>query len=342
MSLKRWHINHVFLCLVILLIHSCLTPNPSILIVTANSMEENPQIIDLDLRMSQQIEATQQIITVDFQSHPLQLAKSNYMIFARFTVKNTGDELKKVTITLSSGTYQWQEVFQRKENLVDYCYDFTELTELYVPLEGIDNINTLLTVRVFLTLEYYLQLSDISATFTLFNSTLRQVCSLPDSDLLIFPDVFYLTFPNHTRSFQSVRFILTSYYLTNINISERLLALITLITEVSFKVLEPNEVSKSDLFGSGNFTGIRILLDTNLTKIRVQLEAQRVNDGFSFPLALKLQTSEKQLDSPAGHSGNIPSFHIPSWLMMPLWLGFLFGVPIIYLFKQQPEDELYE
>ncbi len=154
--------------------------------------------------------------------------------------------------------------------------------------------------------------------------------------------MFYFTFPNFTYSFQTIHYILTSYYLINVRTSERLLAYIALITEVSFRVLESNEVLKTDLFGSGNLTGVRVLLDTNLTKIHVHLEVQRVNDDLSYPIALKLKSSEKQFTSPAGHGGNIPFFSFPSWLLMPLCLGFLFGIPIIYLFRQQPEDELDE
>ncbi|MFX1518253.1 MAG: hypothetical protein ACFFC6_18305 [Promethearchaeota archaeon] len=342
MNLKIWRIKHIILSLMIILIHSLLIINIPILIVSAIGMEEDYKIIDLNLRISQQIEVTQQIITINYQSHLLRLVKPNYMTFARFRVKNTGDELKEVTIKLSCGKFAWQEAFQRKENLIDYSYDFMELTELYVPLEGINNINTLLSLNISIKLEYYLQLSDTSATFTIFEGALRQVCTLPDSDLLIFPNVFYFTFPNLTYSFQTFHFILTSYYLTNISASERLLAMVTLITEVSFEVIESNEVLKTDLVETGNFTGTKVLLDNNLSKIHIHLEIQRDQDQLSCPFVLKVHSSEKQLNSPSGHrGGDISPIYLPSWLLLPLLFGFFF-VPIIYLFKQQLEDELDE
>jgi hypothetical protein len=89
----------------LILIHSFLITNIPTLIIPARSMEEDYQIIDLDLRIFQQIEVTEQTITINFQSHPFRLVKPSYMTFARFIVKNTGDELKEIAITLSCGTY---------------------------------------------------------------------------------------------------------------------------------------------------------------------------------------------------------------------------------------------
>jgi hypothetical protein len=317
---------------------SFLIHKPPIQRIIANSTENEPQILDLDLEMSQQIEISQRITSFNLNSPALQLVESNYMTFARFTVKNNGDELKKVTITLSSGIYEWEEVFQRKENLDDYCYDFTELTELYIPLEGIENINLPIILQAFFLLEYYPKISNTSARFTLVETSLRQVRSLPDSDLLFFPDVFYLNFPNHSYSFEIFKFTLTSYYLTNINASERLFALIELITELSVKILESSDITKTDQFDSVNFIGFNLIMDTNMTKRRVQLEIQRISGDFSYSIALKLQSIEKQLKATTRYGGNFPSHPIPSWLMMPFWLGFLFGVPIIFLLRHQKED----
>jgi len=336
MVLKSEHFKQYFTWLVVGLLYIFLIHPSSVECVTASSIEAKSHILDHDLRLARVIEVNQQIMTINLQSYPLYLTESSYMTFALFEVENAGDELKKITIILSARGYEWEELFQRKEALVDYCYDFTELTELYVPLEGIDNLPPPLTLQIFLILEYYPQLSDTSARFSLLKTILRQIRSVPESDLLIFPTEFNLNFPNHTYSFETAHFILTSYYLTNITASERLSALIELKTEVSVRVLESSEITQIN--NAGNLTSFQVVMITNLTKRRVSLEVQGMISGHSYPVTLKLHSTEIQQQNHSIFQGSLPAHPIPSWLMMPFWLIFLFGVPIIYLFRQEDES----
>lgn len=337
MLLKRRYFKQICIGLIVGLLYNSLIHPHSIGYVTATNLEVKSYILDHDLRLTQEIEVNQRILTINLQSSPLYLTESIYLTFALFEVQNSGDELKKITIILSAGIYEWEGVFQRKEALIDYCYDFTELTELFIPLEGITNIPPPFTLQIFFTLEYYPQLRDTSAQFSLFKTSLRQITSVSESSLLIFPAEFQLTFPNHSYSFETAHFTLTSYYLTNITTSERLSALIELMTEVPVRVLESSEVTQINM-PAGNLTGFEVVMDTNLTKRRVRLEAQRLTSGHSYPITLKLHSTEIQQKNHLVFQGSFPAHPIPSWLMMPFWLLFLFGVPIIYLFRQEDES----
>ena len=334
MDLKRQYFKQAFFSIIVGLFYLSLICYHSIGQTTTSNLEDRSNILDHDLRLTRTIEVDQRIQTINLQSSPLYLPKPNYLTFALFEVQNYGDELKKITVVLNAGMYQWEEVFQRKETLVDYCYDFAEKTELFIPLKGLATIPPPIMLQIFLTLEYYPQLQDPSAQFSLHKTSLRQVTSVSESHLLIFPAEFQLAVPNRTYSFETAHFTLASYYLTNLTTSERLSALVELKTEVPARVLESSEVNQLTN-PAGNLTGFEVVMNTNLTKQRVCLEIEGMTSGRSYPVSLKLHSTEIQQKYPSILQGSFPTHPIPSWVMMPFWMLVLFGVPIAYLFREK-------
>ena len=126
------HNYRFFLIIPILfqLILSLMNINPSMAII--NDPQATVEAIDLKISRNITIETR---LTVFSEIKTIyQLTNKSKDVFTVFTIRNTGHELKKVTVTITIENYEWEQVFTNKENLLDTKYDFSLTNELIIQL----------------------------------------------------------------------------------------------------------------------------------------------------------------------------------------------------------------
>ena len=317
-----------------------LNVNSSIALVT----DPQPTIEKMDLEISRNITVTNRFTDFTMQKMLYQLTSGNQEVFAAFMIRNTGQELKKLTITVTIDNYEWEQVFRNVENLLDISYDFSLNNELVIPLKELDIIPEISNFKISFALEYYLSVTEISASFQLFSTKLVQVSGIPRSNVFCIPNKFLLRLSTFESLQYRNRFILNTYILTNIPPQNTLYLTLHLATTLQFESLSllgaamtsTNEQIK-------NFNKVEMLLDKNLTKIGLHLKMMEVSKVTEGDVTLGIESIF--LSSDHSHYGkgvfreiNLPDHPIPGELMFILLVLVLFGVPLYLVYKHQEEE----
>ena len=295
----------------------------------------------IDLGISRNITITNRLTVFTLQKSLHQLVNGNQEVFAVFMVHNTGQELKKITVTVTIDNYEWEQVFCRVEDLLDVYYDFSLTNELVLPLVELNMLPEITSFNISFALEYYLSVSEIFATFQLLNTKIVQVSDVPTSDVFRIPHTFSLRLSASESLQYRNRFVLNTYYLTNIppqNIIYVTLHLHTTLQIESLTLLGATMTNTNE--ASKNFHKVEMILDKNLTKVGLKLKMTEVSEVTEGEITLEVDSvylSPAPSDFGEGFFREIdlPTHPIPEELMFILLMLVLFGVPLYVVYKHQ-------
>ncbi len=300
--------------------------------------KQRSQVIDVDLGIFQEIEITETIRTLSFCSHYIEFQRSAFAVLIALKVQNSGDELKKITTRINHGENEWERVFNRVENVFEVYYDFSQGTVLIIPLNGFSPPNALLSrIQVNLTLEYYPSLDGITATFNVIDAKIRQVLHIPELDVLVFPEIFHISIPATIQPIH--RIILGSYYVTNLSQNSKLRVVLQLETGLQIESPELIGTTMTDQPESNELNEIAMVLDKNLTKIGIKFKPKDPPNELQHIVKIIVMTTERQAE-PFLIDGTLdfPDHPIPAEVMGFLLPLFLFGVPLIIIYKHRESE----
>ncbi|PWI49410.1 hypothetical protein CEE45_01050, partial [Candidatus Heimdallarchaeota archaeon B3_Heim] len=262
----------------------------------------------------------------------------------RVALADTGQELKKLTITINIDTYEWERIFYHVENLLDVYYDFSLKNELVVPLKGVNTLPEITSFLATFSLEYYPSISDISATFQLLNTEMSQVLNIPPLEVVGIPRDFLLhVLPLETLQYRN-RFVLTVYYLTNIPPQNKLYVTLHLVTSLqiaSLTLLGATMTTTNEDMKTLHKVGM--ILDKNFTQVGLKLHMEEVSEEMVGEITIQIDSVTLSVDS--SNSGKVlfreiklPPHPIPEEVMSVVLLSVLFGVPLYIVYKHQEKE----
>ncbi len=308
--------------------------NPTV----ATGQNQLSQVIDVDLGILQEIEISEQFRSLSFDSRFIELESSVFTVLVALKVQNSGDELKKISAQINHGENEWERVFNRVENNFEVYYDFSQESDLIIPLKGFSPPSAPLSkIQVNLTLEYYPSLDGITAVFSVIDTKIRHVLNIPELEVLIFPETFHISLPAKIQPIH--RIVLGSYYVTKLPQNSKLIAVLQLETELQIESPELIGTTMINQPESNEINEIAMVLDKNLTKIGIKFRPNGSRIELPHIVKICVMTTEKQTEtSLIDGTLNFPDHPIPAEVMTILLPLFLFGVPLIVIYKHRESE----
>ncbi len=306
---------------------------------TISDSQSTIEVINLDV--SNDISCTNRLTAFTIQKAFFPLSITNQELFAIFTVSNSGQVLKKISITVNVDDYEWVQTYNRVENSRDIYYDFSLETELVIPLTGTPTWNDITIFHASFSLEYYPSITNIDASFSLLKSEIVQVRNLRSSEVIGIPSNFIVhVVPSEVLQHRK-RYILTTYYRTNISQNSKLYVTLSLDTPLQIETLNligTSLTSKYDDIRTSH--RVEIILERNLTKVQFQLELAEglVESIVEINIHIDnviLTSQDPNLRNGLFNELHLPPHPIPEEIMFVVLITVLFGIPTYLVYKHQ-------
>lgn len=177
-------------------------------------------------------------------------------------IQNSGSTIDSISLEVVTPAISWENIFDEKGGLYQVNYQFNEPTFLSLPVNGISNETSSLTI--FINLEYNPNLLGINADFLIKKISLI-LFNIPEGQAVISPSYFNYRFAQPTV-YTKIKPVLNCYLLAKIPSESSYWIDLTIILSPTIKKIdvENHQSSYSDNI-------LRILVSANISQVQVEL-----------------------------------------------------------------------